>query len=41
MADKLTAEGLEHLDFAIQELRAMKMQPSLERALRHNGLLRA
>ena len=24
----------EHLDFAIEELRAMKMQPALERALR-------
>jgi tetratricopeptide (TPR) repeat protein len=31
----------EHLDFAIDELRAMKMQPSLERALRHKGLLHA
>jgi hypothetical protein len=28
-ADKLTAEGLQHLDFAIEEFRAMKMQPSL------------
>jgi tetratricopeptide (TPR) repeat protein len=30
-----------HLDFAIGEFREMKMQPSLERALRHRGLLRA
>ena len=30
-----------HLDFAIEEFRAMKMQPSLERALRHKGLLHA
>ena len=35
------AQGQEHLDFAIEELRAMRMQPSLERALRHKGLLRA
>jgi hypothetical protein len=41
MADKLTAEGLSHLDFAIEELRAMQMQPALERALRHKGLLHA
>ena len=34
-------EGEEHLDFAIGELREMKMQPSLERALRHRGLLKA
>jgi hypothetical protein len=31
----------EHLDFAIGELREMKMQPALERALRHRGLLKA
>ena len=30
------AESLEHLDFAIAEFRDMKMQLSLERALRHN-----
>jgi hypothetical protein len=30
-----------HLDFAISELREMKMQPALERALRHRGLLKA
>jgi tetratricopeptide (TPR) repeat protein len=35
------ADALDHLDFAIEELRAMKMQPALERALRHKGLLRA
>jgi hypothetical protein len=32
MAEKLKAEGLAHLDFVIQDFRAMKMQPSLERA---------
>ncbi len=35
------AEALAHLDFAIAEFREMKMQPSLERALKHKGLLRA
>jgi hypothetical protein len=30
-----------HLDFAIGEFRAMGMQPALERALRHKGLLHA
>ena len=40
-ADQLTAEGLRHLDFAIGEFRAMKMQPALERALRNKGLLHA
>jgi tetratricopeptide (TPR) repeat protein len=35
------AEALDHLDFAIGEFREMKMQPSLERALRHRGLLKA
>jgi tetratricopeptide (TPR) repeat protein len=35
------AKALEHLDFAIEEFRAMKMRPSLERALRHKGLLKA
>jgi hypothetical protein len=34
-------EATEHLDFAIGEFREMKMQPSLERALRHRGLLKA
>jgi tetratricopeptide (TPR) repeat protein len=28
------ADALEHLDFAIKEFREMKMQPSLERALK-------
>ena len=35
------AEALEHLDFAIKEFRDMKMQPSLERALRHKEIKRA
>jgi tetratricopeptide (TPR) repeat protein len=35
------AEAIEHLDFAIAEFREMKMQPSLERALRHRDLLKA
>ena len=35
------AEALEHLDFAIGEFREMKMQPALERALKHKGLLGA
>jgi tetratricopeptide (TPR) repeat protein len=30
-------QAAEHLDFAIEEFRAMKMQPSLERALSHKG----
>ncbi len=34
-------EALGHLDFATEEFRAMKMQPYLERALRHKGLLHA
>jgi hypothetical protein len=33
--------AIEHLDFAIREFREMKMQPSLERALRHRELLKA
>ncbi|HLF09232.1 MAG TPA: hypothetical protein VI789_07785, partial [Dehalococcoidia bacterium] len=41
LAAALRAEALDHLDFAISEFREMKMQPSLERALRHRGLLRA
>jgi len=32
---------LEHLDFAINEFREMKMQPSLERALKHKEILGA
>lgn len=35
------AEALEHLDFAIAEFQEMKMQPSLERALRHRDILKA
>jgi len=35
------SEALSHLDFAIDEFSAMKMQPALERALRHKGLLHA
>ena len=35
------AGALEHLDFAIGEFRDMKMQPSLERALRHRDILKA
>jgi len=34
-------EALEHLDFTITEFREMKMQPSLERALRHKEILGA
>jgi tetratricopeptide (TPR) repeat protein len=34
-------EALEHLDFAIKEFQDMKMQPSLERALRHKEILKA
>ncbi|MSQ15368.1 MAG: hypothetical protein EXR50_05850, partial [Dehalococcoidia bacterium] len=40
-ADVIRKEAMEHLDFAIAEFQAMKMQPSLERALRHKGLLKA
>jgi hypothetical protein len=35
------AEALEHLDFSIKEFREMKMQPSLERALRRKDILKA
>jgi hypothetical protein len=35
------ATAIDHLDFAIAEFRDMKMQPSLERALRHRELLKA
>ena len=35
------SEAIEHLDFAISEFREMKMQPSLERALRHKDILKA
>jgi hypothetical protein len=40
-AASLRAEALVHLDFAIAEFREMKMQPSLERALRHKDVLKA
>jgi hypothetical protein len=32
------AEALEHLDFVVNEFREMKMQPSLERTLRHKEI---
>jgi hypothetical protein len=32
---------IEHLGLAIAVFREMKMQPSLERALKHNDLLKA
>ena len=35
------AEALEHLDFAINELRDMKMQPALKRALSRREILKA
>ena len=35
------AEAVAHLDFAIEEFRAMGMAPSLERALKDKGLLEA
>ena len=35
----LPSIDLEHLDFAISEFRDMKMQPSLERALKHKEIL--
>jgi tetratricopeptide (TPR) repeat protein len=38
---KERAEAREHLDFAISEFRDMKMQPWLERALRHKDILKA
>ena len=38
---KERAEALEHLDFAISGFRDMKMEPSLERGLRHRGILGA
>ena len=37
--ERQEAQG--HLDTAINQLRAMKMQPSLERALGDKGLLHA
>jgi tetratricopeptide (TPR) repeat protein len=38
---KERAGALEHLHFAIKEFQDMKMQPSLERALRHKEILKA
>ncbi|HEY93899.1 MAG TPA: protein kinase [Dehalococcoidia bacterium] len=38
---KEKAEAIEHLDFAIKEFREMKMQLSLERALRRKDILKA
>jgi tetratricopeptide (TPR) repeat protein len=35
------SEAVAHLDFVIAEFRDMKMQPSLERALRHKEILKA
>jgi len=35
------AEAREHLDFAIREFREMKMQPSLDRALKQREILKA
>jgi tetratricopeptide (TPR) repeat protein len=35
------SEGMQHLDIAIAEFRDMKMQPALERALRHKEVLKA
>jgi hypothetical protein len=34
-------EALEHLDFAIKKFLDMKIQPSLDRALRHKEILKA
>jgi hypothetical protein len=38
---KEKAKALKHLDFTIKEFRKMKMQPSLERALRRKDILKA
>ena len=38
---KERAEAMGHLDFAIGEFRDMKMQPSLERALKRKEILKA
>jgi hypothetical protein len=35
------AEALKHLAFAIGEFKEMKMQPSLERALKQREILKA
>ncbi len=34
-------DALDRVDFAIKEFREMKMQPSLERALRRKEILKA
>jgi hypothetical protein len=34
-------EAVENLDFSMKEFREMKMQPSLERALRHKEIMKA
>jgi tetratricopeptide (TPR) repeat protein len=39
--EKIQAEGPTHHNFAVDEFRAMKMQPALARALSHKGLLKA
>ena len=40
-AEDIRKEAIGHLDFAISEFQEMKMQPYLERALRHKGILKA
>ena len=40
-SNSIRKEAMAHLDFAIGEFQEMKMGPSLERALRHKGLLKA
>ena len=40
-AAELRKEAMGHLDFAIAEFRDMKMQPSLERALKRKEILKA
>ncbi len=35
------SEAMRHPDIAIAEFREMKMQPALERALRHKEVLKA
>ena len=41
LTDGPGSEAAAHLDFAIGEFRDMKMQPALERAFKHKGLLHA
>ena len=38
---RMRKKALEDLDFAINEFREMKMQPSLKRAFRHKEILGA